>query len=99
MKLGLRCNQPSLAHSHEMVGGGSLFHLSFWKWCRGIETVGELAVVSWGFFHSTGLEDCMLFFVFMKLTCNTEMSVWLNWLQLRLCKQQASHLNLLGVWV
>lgn len=38
----------------------------------------------------------MLLFVFMKLTRNTEMSVWLNWLQLKQCKEQASHL---GAWV
>ena len=58
-------NQPSLADSHEVVGGGSLFHLSFWKWCRGIVTAGELAVVSWGFFHSAGLEDCVCCSLFL----------------------------------
>lgn len=89
-------NQPSSAHSLQVVGGGSLFHLSFWKWCREIEAVGELAI-AFRFFHFTGLEDCVccsLFF--MKSACSKEMSVWLNWLQLRLCKQQTSHLNFTG---
>lgn len=55
---------PSLAHSHEVVGGSSLFHLSFWKWCRGIETVGELAVVLC-FFHSAGLENHVCWSLFL----------------------------------
>lgn len=37
----------------------------------------------------------MLFFVFMKFTSNIEMSVQLNWLQLRVCKQ---HLICTSYW-